>query len=462
MKILIVSWYFPPTNAIGAVRVGKFARFLRAQGHDVRVLCGTPTDIPSTLAREVPDDTVVRTGWVDVNGLPKTMARLRRRLRALLSGGDGGQKRADTDPAQLQREAGPRRGLDRVLHSLGWFYKHAVSFPDSWGGWTPFALAGARTICRDWSPDMIFASGPPFTAFLVAQRLARRHGVPWVAEYRDRWVDDPYFSADWPEWRLRLLTVLERRLVATAAGVVTVSLPWAAFFQRKFGKPVVAAFNGFDPRDFAVADPSPEPLSHDRLTILYTGVIYAGRRDPTPLFTAINALGPRRNLVSVMFVGTEPSHVMPLAIRAGVADLVKVVAPVPYADSIWLQRRADLLLLLQWNAPADFGHVPAKLFEYLAVRRPIIGLGLEDNMPAAVIRERRAGVFSNDPAVLTRALEDWIDIKQREGRIPQLPVQVCAGMDRDTQYTQLAAFLEERVAESRSDPDLSSLAGHRM
>jgi glycosyltransferase involved in cell wall biosynthesis len=236
---------------------------------------------------------------------------------------------------------------------------------------------------------------------------------------------------------------------------VTVSEPWAVRYRQKYGLPVATIYNGYDERDFPDIGPV-EPLSRDTLVIVYAGVIYAGRRDPTPLFQALKLLGEDAKDIRIDFYGSEPSMVLPAAEASGVAAHVRVLPRVPYKRSIELQRAADLLLLLQWNNPKEQGNCPGKLFEYLAVRRPIIGIGLEDGVPAQFIREREAGIFRNDPAAIAAALRTWL-AQKRAGGVPMLPESVRTGLTRDLQFEKLEAFLEEMRQPPRR-PQAASLA----
>jgi hypothetical protein len=239
---------------------------------------------------------------------------------------------------------------------------------------------------------------------------------------------------------MALETRWERRLVGRASAIVTVSKPWSEGFRLKYpGKPVATILNGFDPADYA--RDAIDPPAGGPLTIVYTGAIYPGRRDPSPLFEAVRQLGADADELRVRFYGTAPEHVLPLARRAGVERLVEVLPSVPYRESIRCQKAADVLLLLQWNDPLEQGNVPAKLFEYLAARRPILGLGLVDGVPAGVIRERGAGLFSNDPADIAAQLARWRDEKRRSGRVRPLGDAACRGFSRAEQFERLLGFL---------------------
>lgn len=442
--MLIVSWYFPPGNTIGAVRVGKLAKFLDGRGIDFRVLTARNWGLPETLPLEVPPARVISAPWLNLNALPRPLASardwLRRRGAASASG-------INTAPADMR----PTRRF-----GLGQAYRTLTNVPDRQIGWLPHALTQARRGLGDWRPDVIYASAPPFTSLIVADRLSARYRCPWVIEFRDRWVDDPYYEK--PPWRMALETRWERRLVGRAAGIVTVSEPWAEGFRLKYpGKPVATILNGFDPDDYATGDyatgddatgapQASEPSQAAPLSIVYTGAIYAGRRDPTPLFEALRRLGAAAAGVRVRFYGTSPAHVLPLARRCEVERWVEVCPSVPYRESVRIQQAADVLLLLQWNDPLEQGNVPAKLFEYLAARRPILGLGLLDGVPATVIRARGAGLFANDPAAIARQLGAWLDEKRQNGRVPALGATAAAGFSRAEQFERLLGFLDRVIA----------------
>ena len=438
MRILITSLYFPPYNAMGSVRMGKLAKYLLACGHDVRILTARRPGPAETLPLEVPIDRVLYTPWWDINAPPKFLARILHRFRGRSPRRDSITKGQTENPAAAQVSTG-RRGLSRFTV----LYGSLLNWPDARVGWLPFALLAAHRHLKGWTPEIIYASRPPSTSLVVGRLLARRYGVPWVAELRDRWVDDPYRW--YPEWRTRLEeTLFERPTLGAAAAIVTVSEPWAQFYAKKYGKPTEVVYNGFDMADFR-EEPNPGRAGARSLRIVYTGQIYHGRRDPSALFRALQLMGAEADNVRVEFYGTEESLVVPFAARHDVSHLVAVRPQVPYLEAIAIQQRADVLLLMQWDDPREQGNVPGKLFEYLGARRPILGLGLENGVPAAIIRERSAGFFSNDPQAIAAQLKAWLETKRRTGHIAALPELVREGFSRDEQFNRLDAFLK-RVA----------------
>jgi hypothetical protein len=436
LKILIISWYFPPVNTIGALRVGGLARFLIARGHDLGVVAGKNWGQPETLSLGVPLERVAYAKAIDVNALPE-------RLTRILKRGVNGSPAANRHAAEHLEQAAASRDRVSVLRRLSRLYVDLTNLPDNRIGWLPACYLACRRLCRDWHPDLVFASGPPFTALLAARLVSARLGLPFVGELRDRWADDPYEETR--PWRVRLNQWLERRALAGATGLVTVTEPWAEFYRRKYGQPVATTYNGYDPLDFGpcpnedISDPSAP------LLIGYAGNIYPGKRDPTPVFEALHLLGRDGENIRVVFRGTDPALVLPLAERAGVAHLIEALPPVPYRQSLEFQRQADVLLLMQWNDPREQGSCPGKLFEYIASLRPVLVLGLADGVPAMIVRERQAGFCSNDAAEIAGQLRIWLRQKQEFGRVPSLPVSAREGLSRTIQFERLERFLLEAI-----------------
>ena len=433
MRILLVSYFFAPANTMGALRITRLAGFLESAGHDVRVLAAADPGPPPTLNSDFPDEHVLRTSQLDINWLPRQLATLRTTFAvATRPASEASEARA------ASREGPPGRGAS-LMHGASTLYTNALNWPDARAGWLPYAWHAGRRLFRTWRPDLVYASSPPPTCLLLGKLLAARCGVPWIAEFRDRWSGDPYYAR--PAWRQAMEVRLERRIVGSAQAIVTVSEPWAERYAEAYGKPTLIVLNGFERDDYAGRESS-GAVDSQFLEIVYTGGIYPGRRDPTPLFQAL-ALSPQlRAAVRVHFYGTSPEHVRHLASEAGIADRVVVHPHVPRTEAVAVQQGADVLLLMQWNDPREQGNLPGKLFEYLGARRPILGLGLEDGVPAMIIRERAAGCFTNDPAQIAAQLSAWLATKRRLGHLPPLPAEVASGFTRTEQFARLQELLE--------------------
>jgi Glycosyl transferase 4-like domain len=422
MKILIISFWFPPSNVVGAIRVGKLARYLLRQGHETRVLT---TDIVEdrSLPVEIPKEYILseyqrRKDWLD------PFARYFRPRAAAPVAASG---KMSEDEAKGSRTP-VSDWFKRQYHGL-------IHLPDMRTDWIKTAVPAGRRLVEEWQPDIIFASGPPFTGLIVASRLGRAFNIPWVADLRDLWVDNPYYGHSEPGWRRPIEAILERRTLRNAAALVTVSPVWAEQLLRRHGKTAGVIYNGYAEEDF------PRSPSHEDngevLTIRYTGSIYQGFRDPSALFAAIGLLGRTlRERVRVEFFGDAGHEVLALAAQHRVRDSVNVRSLVPYRCALKLQMEADILLLLQWSDKRDEGNLPSKIFEYLYARRPILFLGYEHGVAARLIRERGAGLVSNTPELIRDQLAVWIEDKQA-GCLKALDPSVSRGLSRDDQFRKL-------------------------
>ena len=427
MKVLIVSFAFPPSNVIGAVRVGKLARYLDKRGHDVRVLATDVVEdrsLPLEISRERVFYTEYhqRQHWVD------RVARLLRGQTAFQAG-----VRPEDAPA---RDGAPARSLRQAFRR---HYFGLIHIPDMRADWVRTAIPAGRQLIKEWKPEIIFASAPPNTGLMVASRLARAHEIPWVADFRDLWADNPYYSE--PGWRKPIDAILERRILRRAAGLVTVSPIWAEQLRRRHGKDVTVVYNGYAEEDFP---PFAQPTdAKESLTIRYLGSIYRGFRDPSVLFSAIALLpDDLRTRIKVEFFSDEGNAILDAAAAHRVESAVAVKPRVPYRHALALQMEGDVLLSLQSSDPRDEGNLPAKLFEYLYARRPILFIGYERGIAARLVIERSAGLVSNNPVKIRDQLERWFEDK-RAGRLGRLDPAVSLGLGRDDQYAKLERLLEE-------------------
>lgn len=427
MRVLLVAFHFPPFHVIGSVRPGKVAKYLHAFGHEVQVLSARGQALPETLPLEIPEELVVRTPWIDL-GFPSRAA------RRVFGGGAG-------KPGTEGWEQGLRRGL-RTAYRQSW---RALLFPDPRVGWYPYAVAAGKRLAREWRPDVIYATAGPITPLYVARRLSTALGVPWVAEFRDPWVGNQNYGSVVPRWRRGWDLRAERGLVQSAAGIVAVSPVQGKMIATRHGREVEVIENGFDPEDFPRE--ASYPADRRRLRLLYTGSVYEHGHDLGPLMGALGLLTPaEREALRVEFYGRNLHSVRAAAERGGVSDTVSTHDLVPYADSLRLQKEADLLLLLGWKEPSGSGVLHAKLYEYLGARRPVLAVGAEEDLAARAITSRGAGVFRNRPDEIAAYLRERLGEKQATGAVAFEPPPDLETFSRAHQVRRLAAYLEGVIA----------------
>lgn len=411
--ILLVAYHYPPRHSIGSVRSAAFARDLSSLGWDVRVITVTPG--------------VRGARWSIPSLMPLSPERV---SNPKLAGVD----EMGPDAKSLIRRV--RRTLRRFVSQA---YRRAVAIPDpEVFQWPSQTLLGRKR--GTWTPDIILASGPPFSTFLAARLLARQYRVQWIADYRDLWTNGSYYSLGRIRWRLD--NWLERRLLASARAIVTVSEPLAHDLEHLANKPVHVVLNGFDSAD---DDFSRDDAVTEHLSLVYTGEIYPERRDPRPLFKAISSLGDTARHVRVSFYGSTVGVVSQMAEEYGISEQITVSPKVSLIEAQQLQRDADVLLLLLWNHPGEAGVYSGKLFEYIGSRHPILMLGYSNGVAADLIRQRGLGRVANSPDEIESVLREWIELKARAGRLPITPSEATKGLTRREQSLRMSSILRDIV-----------------
>ncbi len=343
-RVLMVNYYFPPLGGIGSLRALKFATYLPEFGWEPTVLAPRDGAYYRDASLAFPEERVVRTRSLELSRLGK---------RALATGG------TDTEPAVV----GPFLGRAREMVRR-WIYR-----PDAQVGWYPFAVAAGRRALHERPFDAILSSSFPITAHLVARRLLRETGLPWVAEFRDPWTD----AREASDPRRRGEERLERALVADAAAVVVPSPAWADLFRRKGAREVAVITNGYDPADLLPQRPG------EGFVLTHVGSLYPDRQDLSCVWVALASLRASGALPSMRlrFVGgLAPSLRREIAAH-GLEDVLEVTGFLPYRDA--LTRMSASSALLVGGARDDRGSlrgwIPAKVFEYLGTGLPVVYVG---------------------------------------------------------------------------------------
>jgi glycosyltransferase involved in cell wall biosynthesis len=465
MRVLVISFFFPPYNVIGAVRVGKTAKYLRRSGEDVRVLAAANLDFIPNLELEIPAGDVVYTDWVDFDRPYRALVSGRNWIRRRLPGGTAA--RAGSDRIREQRPStfnseGPQSEARTLAWRFRLLYTDLVHFPDSARGWRRSAVRAGRELARDWPPHVILASGAPWTSFVVARDLSNELGVPWVADLRDLWsANHTTFVSN---WRKRTLDVWhERRVLRSASALVTVSEPLAKHLRECYpDKQVEVIMNGFDPEDYkelaqqgrnglpTEADPSASrsPLASDSpiLRLLYTGEI---NRDMRPLLGAMKLLGTDARSVHLEIVGAQSATIREryraVAAAYGIEDRVSWLPPVSHAEACRLQQQADVLVLLMHNSPDDAGVYTGKLFEYVGARRPILVAGADSGVAAELVRDRQLGFAEASADRIADRLRAWLGEKRTVGKVAPAASSFIGDLSREAQARAFADVLRRPV-----------------
>ncbi len=435
MKILMITYRFPPYNSSGAIRCGKMAKYLIELGHEVHVISCKDQPLQKSLPLEIPEKYVTYTDWWNINAPVEKLL--------------GGREKVVREGLY---SAIKKPGLkSKILKVLGKLYKDMLHMPDAQVGWQRAATKKGIEIAEKWQPDVIYASAHPISSFVVANNISRKTGVWWIGELRDLWTDSPYSTC--PVWRKPIENYWERKLFSKASALTTITDHSAELLAKKYDCPIEVILNGFDTKDFEMNDFSPnidEGFIDDGVNILYAGMIYPGRRDPASLLIALSQLPDRlKSKVKLHFYGTQMSSVIEKVQALGIMEHVSINDSIAYKDILALQQKADVLLLLMWNDPQEKGTFTGKFFEYIGARRPILCIGGTNSPPAKLIIERDLGVVLYEPEEIKVYLEEIIQIKDEKGSLQKTSANAGKGLTRKDQAEKLSSFLSKVISDGK-------------
>jgi len=324
-------------------------------------------------------------------------------------------------------------------------YPRFLARPDRWRSWWLGAMpAGLRAI-RKLKPAAIWSTYPIPTAHQIGGSLAKRSGLPWIADFRDPMAQDGYPSdpATWQSFAR-----IERHTMALAC-MSTFTTPGAAGVYRERypdqAERVHLIENGYDEESFAGSQANDVPLNPGCITLVHSGVVYPKARDPSELFSALGQLKKTTpelyQRLRVRFrAAVHESLLHDLARKHGVEDAIETLPPIAYRDALEEMLRADGLLVLQASNCNE--QVPAKLYEYFRARRPLIVLTDPAGDTAQVART--AGVNSIVPldssAAIAELLRRFVQ-NPAQGAIPSEEAIIAASRRQRT--AQLAKLLDE-------------------
>jgi glycosyltransferase involved in cell wall biosynthesis len=356
-QVLIVAYYFPPLGGIGSLRVHGFASHLPAYGWEPTVLAPRDGAYFRDSALRFPEEKVIRTGTIELSRTGKQVLR---------TGG------SDSVAAEAT-------GVRALLRTAA---RSALYFPDAQVGWYAPALVTARRAVPKMEFDAIFSSSFPITSHLIARRLHRRLGIPWIADFRDPW-SAMLAERGRPSPRA---AKLERSLARESTARVMTSPSWAKKHASAWDCDVEVIPNG---HDGAV----PKASSIDALTLTYLGTYYPETQSLGAVLDAVAGLrqaGAER--FRLRFIGQLHPALERAAAERGLSDAVEVTGFVNHEAAQALIARSSVLLVA---GPRDArgllrGQVAAKLPEYLATDRPILYVG-DLECDAATMLERFPG-----------------------------------------------------------------------
>jgi len=410
-KVLIITYYFPPSGGPGVQRVLKFVKYLPQFGWEPIVLTVQDGDYPArdeSLLKEIPPSLkVFRTSIFEPYNLYRRIT--------------GKKPGTAVDVNNIPKKGGQKKFSEAVAE----FVRATFFIPDARAGWLLTAVGKAKNIIKEEKIDAVYSSSPPYTCAVIGRNVHRATGIPWVAGFRDPWTG---FLSTPDRWCIPKMIDqhLERSCFKEATRV---EVAWRGILldlHKKYPEiPIDKAAhlpNGFDGADF----PSTPYRRNEKFTVTYTGSMY-GVRNPRTFLQAFANLVAAKKIdpakLRLKFIGRFGAEVLEMFRSPAVTGCVEVLPYIPHAESIEHLMTSDALLLIVDEYAGGEEIVPGKVFEYIGARRPIIGIAHEGAV-SELLRTTGAGrsARNDDVPAIERVILEYYDdyLYNKSGFSPDL------------------------------------------
>jgi glycosyltransferase involved in cell wall biosynthesis len=373
-RVLIITYYWPPSGGSGVQRWLKFSKYLPLGGWEPVIFTPENPDFDlkdHSLEKEIPPHLeVIRFPiWEPYQLFSKV------------------KKKAKTHPGRLleQKDKG-------LLEKVAIWVRANLLVPDPRVFWVKPSVKFLTDLSKNGQFQAFITTGPPHSMHLIGQELKRKTGLPWFADFRDPWSQWEFLDT------LPMTTPvrkkhqqLERSVLKEADAVITISPTFRQELEKLAQRKVYLLTNGYDPADMPV-DFVPKAKQAGKLHLVYSGIIDS-IRNPIPLMEALKwEFEGTEEQVDWTFVGKVSEQVKGyVQSDSWLKDRIHFAGYVSHREVFDFYAKADALALILTDTKNARGNIPGKLFEYLATGIPVLALGDPQGDSASILRDSGAG-----------------------------------------------------------------------
>lgn len=373
-RVLIITYYWPPSGGSGVQRWLKFAKYLPEAGWEPVIFTPENPDFDlkdESLLGEVPQH-------LEVMKFPIWEP------YQLFSRIKGTSK---THPGRLleQKEKG-------VLEKIAIWMRANLIVPDPRVYWVKPSVKFLTDLVKSGQFQAVITTGPPHSVHLIGRELKRKTGISWIADFRDPWSQWEFLDTlPMSSFVRRKHGKLEQSVLKEADAVMTISPTFQKDLEKLGHRKIKLLTNGYDPSDIPL-DFSPKEKEPGKLHLVYSGIIDS-IRNPIPVLEAMKAeFAGRNEKVEMTFVGKVSESVINFVkTDTWLESRIHFAGYVSHQEVFGFYRKADALVLILTDTKNAQGNIPGKLFEYLATGIPVLALGDPNGDSAQILTGSGAG-----------------------------------------------------------------------
>lgn len=393
-KVLIITYYWPPSGGSGVQRWLKFVKYLREYGWEPIIYTPENPENPSedtSLLKDIPNGIeIIKRPIIEPYTAYKRFV--------------GMKKHDKINAGFLQEEQKPGVAENIAIWLRGNFF-----IPDARRFWIKPSVRFLSKYLKNNKVDALVSTGPPHSMHLIAYKLNKEFGIPWLADFRDPWTGIYFY----PQLKLsafadKIHSRLEKTMLANANAVVVVTKQMQAEFTNLFNRKYELVTNGFDEEDIFPIDTS---KLDKKFTLAHIGTI-SPTQNPSLLWKVIEQLCTENKQfdeqLQIKLIGKTDIGVLSDISKHKLEKYLLKSDYLPHEIVVNEMQQSQVLMLFINNTPEGKGILTGKLFEYLATGRPILCVATTDGDASHLIQETNSGIVvehSDDNAMRNALLE---------------------------------------------------------
>ena len=470
-RLLLISYHFPPSRAVGALRWQKLAAYAATRGYALDVVTLDPSSLSERDddgLQELPTGIRIFGVALPQNGVDRVvdgMLAARRWVKRQFPRTVSSTKSTAATTASPRKDSfawSELRALPRSTDEFARLYSSWLDY-SIMGAWAERAATTAIALAATTKYRAVITCGPPHMVHEAGRQVARRTGLPLVLDFRDPWslvqrVPEVYASPLW----LRYAKRFEGAAMNSAALVIVNTEPHRNSLRRAYPDvraPIIAVTNGYDD------EPLPEPRRSSRFVIAYAGTVYLDR-DPRPLFRAAARVIQKRALTpqqfALIFMGSGDSlggvSLTEMARDEGISGYVELRPSAPRREALEFLAGASMLVSLPQDSDMA---IPSKVFEYMRYPAWLLALASPGSATELLLRGSNADIAErNDIDAMAQVIDRRYDEHVR-GIVPA-PIADDRRFSREQQANVLFDALTRELTPNGGTPTAPSLASPRI
>lgn len=377
-RVLIITYYWPPSGGSGVQRWLKMSKYLHRFGWQPVVYTAENAEYPvedTSLKNDIhPSTIVIKRPIIEPYSFYKKFLGLKKEEKVKAGFINEGSKKSSWK------------------ENVSIWLRGNLFIPDARCWWIKPSVRFLKEFLKENPVDAIISTGPPHSMHLIAKKLHDKLNIPWVADFRDPWTDiDFYKDLRLSKFADRKHHRLEKKVLLSANEIVTVGNHCAEGLKNICKKDIKIISNGYDlPSDFIDTQ---NKLS-EKFTLSHIGIIGANR-NPIVFWEAISELTQDKEFaeyLDIRLIGQIDLSVICSIKKNKIEKFVNIIPYIPHSEVLDKQRESQVLLLFINDSPNAKSVLTGKLFEYMASGRPILSIGPSDGDTATILQETNTGI----------------------------------------------------------------------